>query len=241
MERVAAIVQSVVAVPVPARVAREHELCKIIMRAPVSNAGSTVPDPAPPALVGTNLEPVMLAMWTKAQIDFAAPMVWDGVVTEDELLLVGSAVAGLCACALWFASFACRSDRSKVAVLCGGLSQAVLWTASGALLAAASQFPPWPRQHQRAEDLVSAVAAWAWTFAGALWTASAAGLLRPTAILEWVIVLLWTLALLGLSAATLMPDGHPADKWTYSSSSLWGLLGCACWTGMLCQGRSLLR
>ena len=204
-----------------------------------SPPSSALPGTAAPVLSVAALEPVMLAFWAKAQVDFLAPMVWDGAVSEDERMLVGSALSGLLACVLWLASLFAREQGSRV-VAASGLAQAALWTAGGGLMASASQFPPWPRQHQRAEDLVAAGAAWMWVLAGLLWLATAARLLPRRRAVEWIVLALWTGSAVGMTVATALPSAPAADKWTYSSSAVWGVLGCACWAAMLYHGQSLL-
>jgi hypothetical protein len=56
--------------------------------------GSGLGEGALPGIGLAALQPVMLAAWVKAQVDFAAPMLWDGVVLPAERTLLGSAAAG---------------------------------------------------------------------------------------------------------------------------------------------------
>jgi len=201
-----------------------------------------------PGLGLAALQSVMLAAWTKAQVDFAAPMLWDWQVQSSERALLASASVGLLACALWAAHLvvgrSLEQRRCERWLFALGLAQSVCWAAAGGLLAFSSHFPPW-RCHTasqcRVDTVVNTVGAWAWFVAGVLMVISALGWLKWSRSLEGAILALWSLSFSGLLVGTIFAEVPAADKWTYLSSCVWGILGCVCWIYIMMRGGALLK
>lgn len=179
----------------------------------------------------TTMEPLMLAAWTKASVDFVAPLVWAGSlsVSWNEILLLASATAALTACGLWVWELA-RGGRL-------GLWQPALWTTAGLLLSAA-QFPP--GVHDFETSLEGKLGSLAWLAAGVVWLGVETGILRSWRRAEVAIVVLWSLSSLGLIVAAARARAEPAEKWTFVSSSVWAAVGCGFWALNLRQGGTLL-
>lgn len=177
------------------------------------------------------LEAVMLAAWTKASVDFVAPLVWSGnmAMTWNDKVLLVSAFVALLACVLWLAIMLRQSTNRALL-----LSQPILWTLAGVFLSAA-QFPP-----TSVETLDGKVGGYTWTCAGLIWLAVEFGLLRPSVKTEAAIIGLWSISSIALVASAGRAPVPPAYKWTFVSSSVWAGIGCSCWGLNVMNGGTLL-